>query len=100
MPTPNEPAMNATALTPTFALDRSADWQLLDFVDAAMARMGQSLMRAAEGRVARRASRVQQAHLMRLDSQTLRDIGVGDWVASATQSDDANYRRMLELRGF
>ena len=92
--------MTPTTLTSVLPLHRPVLWRLLDAAGAALVRWGQAVRLAAQRRVERRAARFQHALLAHLDAQTLRDIGQGDWAAAARASDDANYRRALELRGF
>ena len=58
------------------------------------------LRQAAEQRAANRQARRQHALLAHLDAHTLRDVGMGDWAASARDSDDSSSRRALEMRGF
>jgi len=63
-------------------------------------RLRHAAQRAAGQRAAERQARRQHALSAHLDAHALRDVGLGDWAASARDSDDSHYRRALELRGF
>jgi hypothetical protein len=57
--------------------------------------------RWSERRAARRSARDFQSALSDLDARTLRDLGLGDWMAaSALSEQDPVSRRQLELRGW
>jgi uncharacterized protein YjiS (DUF1127 family) len=55
---------------------------------------------AAQQRAQVRRARRERAALAALDSRTLRDIGLGDWVTSARDDDSARVQRELALRGY
>lgn len=67
---------------------------------AAAADLAGRLRDAAAQRSAHRQARQQHTLLAHLDAHTLRDLGLGDWAASVRDSDDANTRRALGMRGF
>ena len=72
-------------------------WLLLESTALAL-RLRDVWRRGTERRAARHHARVQAALIRTLDAHVLRDIGLGEFAAS--NHDDADYRRELDLRGF
>lgn len=99
---PQEPTLSTahTALPASITLWTPLHQRLRAATTDLVGRLRHALRQAAEQRVAKRQARQQHALLSHLDAHTLRDIGLGDWAASARDSDDASSRRALELRGF
>lgn len=89
-----------TSLSPTIALWTPPHQRLLAAAANLARRWRDARRNAAEQRAAQRDARRQHALLSHLDANTLRDVGLGDWAASARDSDAAAYRRTLDLRGF
>jgi uncharacterized protein YjiS (DUF1127 family) len=67
---------------------------------ALVRRLQAAATRARDERAALRDARRQRAIVQSLDARTLRDIGLGDWAASARDGDGAIFQRTLDLRGF
>ena len=74
--------------------------RLAGAIAAAARRLRDALRESAERRAQVRLARRRQAALASLDARTLRDIGLGDWMASASEADAAQLQRDLRLRGF
>jgi len=82
------------------ALHTAPQHRALGALTAWARRLHAAIAQASERRTARRGARRHYAVLSTLDRHTLRDIGLGDWAASARDTDDADFRRTLDLRGF
>jgi hypothetical protein len=68
-------------------------------VAAALHDLSQSWAAAAQRRALARTARLEHAAMAQLDARTLRDIGLGDWAASARDADAAQLHREVTLRG-
>jgi hypothetical protein len=90
----------APALPFTLALWTPPHRRIAAVLAGVLHRLHGAARRAAERHAARRDVDRRNAMLSALDAHTLRDIGLGDWAASARDADDAIHRRTLELRGF
>src|SRR5688572_24022898 len=67
--------------------------RLAGAIAAAAKRLRGALRESAERRAQERQARRRQAALASLDARTLRDIGLGDWVACASEADTARLQR-------
>jgi len=74
--------------------------RLLGAIAAAATRLQSAWREAVERRAQVRSARRQQAALAALDARTLRDIGLGDWMAGASEADTSRLQRELTLRGY
>jgi uncharacterized protein YjiS (DUF1127 family) len=83
----------------TIALWTPPHRRLAAAVAALLHSVSRSWAAAAQRRAQTRAARLEHAALAQLDSRTLRDIGLGDWAASARDSDAAQLHREVTLRG-
>jgi len=82
------------------ALHTAPQHRALGALTAWVRQLHATIAQASERRAARRDARRHHVVLSSLDRHTLRDIGLGDWAASARDADDAEFRRTLDLRGF
>jgi hypothetical protein len=74
--------------------------RLLGAIAAAATRLHSAWRESVERRAQVRSARQLQAALAALDGRTLRDIGLGDWMASASEADTSQLQRELTLRGY
>jgi hypothetical protein len=83
----------------TIALWTPPHRRLAAAVAAALRGPSRSWAAAAQRRALARTARLEHAALGQLDARTLRDIGLGDWAASARDDDVAQLHREATLRG-